>query len=199
MKNTEFPLRKSFEQDFLSEKWDNLFTLRYEQATMQEYHEFFQLSQENQVKELYSMIRKQLPLTLLERFVTFFFKWFRGKIERSLDVDSMIQSILENRFRTYESVFTKTAHLRQNQWSSNKKMLFSAGLSIVCQKYCIDPVTLFNNFTLEQYIWLQDWILFNMNEQDKEWQAENQIALVDRDEVKKRAEETRKAFESAGL
>lgn len=198
MKSTEFPLKKTFEQDFLSANWKNIFTLKYQQATMKEYHEFFALSQVDQIKELYSMIRKQIPLTPLEKAVSMIFKWFRGKIERSLDIDVMIQNVLENRFRTYESVFTKTAHLRKSTSNSNKKSLFSAGLSIVCQKYCMSPTDLFENYTLEQFMWLQDWIIFNMNEQDKEWQTENQIALVDKEEVKRRAEETRRAFEEAG-
>lgn len=62
----------------------------------------------------------------------------------------------------------------------------------------MSPTDLFENYTLEQFMWLQDWIIFNMNEQDKEWQTENQIALVDKEEVKRRAEETRRAFEEAG-
>lgn len=45
-------------------------------------------------------------------------------------------------------------------------------------------------------MWLQDGVIFNMNMTDKEWQAENQMALIDKEEVKKRAEATRKAFES---
>lgn len=197
MKSTEFPLKKIFEQDFLSENWCNLFTLKYQQATMKEYHEFFAQTHEDQMQELYLIVKKQIPLTFLEKILSLIFRWLRWKIERSLDIDVMIQNILENRFRTYESVYTKTAHLRK--WgNSNKKALFSAGLSIVCQKFCMSPTDLFENYTLEQFMWLQDWVMFNINEWDKEWQMENQVALVDRDEVKKRAEETRKAFEEAG-
>jgi len=194
MKNTEFPLRKTFEQDFISEDARALFTLKYVQATMKEYHEFFAMSHVDQIKELYELIRKQIPLTRKEKLISLIFKWFRGKLERSLDIDLIIQNILANKFRTYESIYESVAHLRQSS-GKQKKSLFSANMSIVCQKYCISPVELFENFPLEQYMWLQDGVLFNLNETDKEWQAENQLALVDREEVKKRAEETRKAFE----
>lgn len=195
MKNTEFPLKKNFEQDFISENWQALFTLKYTQATMEEYHEFFQQSDNERQEELYEFIKKQLPLTLSEKILTFiFWKRFRGKVERSLDIEKMCMNIIENRFRTYESVYTKTEHLRTTK-TANRKVLFSANLSMVCQKYCISPTELFKNFTLEQYIWLQDWIIFNSNEADAEWQTENKMALVDKDEVKARAEETRKAFE----
>ena len=196
MKNTEFPLKKNFSQDFLSQDWETLFTLRYDQATIEEYHEFFHMSLEDRMLELYSLVKKQIPLSLWEKILTFIFgKTFKGKIERSLKMENLCLNILENRFRTYESVYKSIEHLREDDSKTEKKVLFSANLSLVCQKYCMSPSELFKNFTLEQYMWLQDGIIFNMNESDKKWQAENQLVLVDREEVKRRAEETRKAFE----
>lgn len=199
MKNTDFPLKKTFEQDFLSDKWELLFSLIYEQSTMAEFHEFFAKSSHEQMMEVYRMIKKQIKLTWMEKLLSFVFWWYRGHIERSLEMDVIIQNVLANRFRTYESVYNQTEHLRkseENSWNIEKKVLFSANLSIVCQKYCIDPATLMKEFTLEQYMWLQDGVIFNVNEQEwKKWQAENQMALVDKEEVKKRAAATRKAFE----
>lgn len=167
---------------------------------MAEFHEFFAQSHDRQMKEVYSLIKSQIPLTFFEKCMRIiFWNTFRGKIERSLDIDKMIQNVLANRYRTYESVYNQTEHLRkseENSWNIEKKVLFSANLSIVCQKYCIDPATLMKEFTLEQYMWLQDGVIFNVNEQEwKKWQAENQMALVDKEEVKKRAAATRKAFE----
>lgn len=195
MKNTQFPLKKTFEQDFISEKWDLLFTLTYEQATMEEYHNFFNQSSENQMLEVYRMIKDQIKLTKMEKLLSKVFRWYRGHIERSLEVDIMIQNVLANRFRTYESIY-ESSHEKKKKSGSSQKWLFSANLSIVCQKYCISPTDLFKNYTLEQFMWLQDGVIFNMNMTDKEWQAENQMALIDKEEVKKRAQATRKAFES---
>lgn len=195
MKNTEFPLKKNFSQDFISQDGKALFTLAYDQATIEEYHEFFHQNLDQRMRELYAIIKKQLPLSFIEKILkTIFWHNFRGKIERSLNMENICLNILENRFRTYESVYKWVEHLRENGGNTDKKVLFSANLSLVCQKYCMSPSELFKNFTLEQYIWLQDGIIFNMNESDKKWQAENQLALVDKEEVKKRAEETRKAF-----
>lgn len=195
MKNTEFPLKKNFSQDFISEDWKTLFTLTYDQATIEEYHEFFHQNLDQRMRELYLIIKRQIPLSLIEKMLTVIFgKNFRGKVERSLNLENMCLNILENRFRTYESIYKWVEHLRENSGNSDKKVLFSANLSLVCQKYCMSPSELFKNFTLEQYMWLQDGIIFNINESDKKWQAENQLALVDKEEVKKRAEETRKAF-----
>lgn len=196
MKSTEFPLKKTFEQDFISEKWDLLFTLTYEQATMEEYHNFFSKPSHDQMMEVYRMIKSQIKLTWMEKVLSKIFWWYRGHIERALEMDVIIQNVLANRFRTYESIY-ESVHWKKKWWSS-QKWLFSANLSIICQKYCISPTDLFKNYTLEQFMWLQDGVIFNMNMTDKEWQAENQIALVDKEEVKRRAEETRRAFEEAG-
>lgn len=195
MKKTNFPLKKTFEQDFIDNSWKVLFTFKYEQSTIQEYHEFFAKTTSEQIVELYWMLRKQTPKTLFQRFILFFFKNYITPIERWIDLNLLLQDIIANRFRTYESIYSDVPAL-ESAPTSEKKSLYSANLSIVCQKYCIDPVTLFNNFTLEQYMWLQDGVIFNINENDKEWQMKNQMALIDRIAIKQRAAETRKAFES---
>lgn len=192
MKKIDFPLKKTFEKTF--ELWNEKFVIKYEQATIWEYHEFFAKSHEEQVLELYQEIKLQIPLSTKEKILSFIFEWYRWKFERSMDIDKEIIEMMENKFRTYKSIYDDVQKTKSS--SSNKKSLYSANLSIVCQKYCIDPFTLFKNFTLEQYMWLQDWIVFIANETDKEGKMENQLALIDKEEVKKRAEETRKAFES---
>lgn len=74
-----------------------------------------------------------------------------------MDIDKELVEIMENKFRTYKSVFDDINQRKSsNSSKASKKSLYSANLSIVCQKYCIDPDTLFKNFTLEQYMWLQD-------------------------------------------
>lgn len=195
MKKTDFPLKKTYEKTFTL--WKKSFVMKYVQATIAEYHEFFAKSHQEQIQELYQEIKSQIPLSTTEKILWIIFKWFRWQFERSMDIDKELVEIMENKFRTYKSVFEDINQRKSsNSSKASKKSLYSANLSIVCQKYCIDPDTLFKNFTLEQYMWLQDWVVFVANETDKEWQMENQLALVDREEIRKRAEETRKAFET---
>ena len=138
-------------------------------------------------------IKKQIPLSIFEKVLNAIFPGYQWKFERSMDMESEITEVMQNKFRVYKSVYDE---VNKRKWESWKKFLYSANLAIVCQKYCISPIELFKEFTLEQYMWLQDWIVFLANEIDDEWKMENQIALIDKEEVKKRAQETRKAFES---
>lgn len=41
-----FPSKKKFTKKFFNEKWKFLFSLSYEQATLEEYFEFFEMSEE---------------------------------------------------------------------------------------------------------------------------------------------------------
>lgn len=149
MKKTDFPLKKTFEQDFITESGKTLFTLRYEQATLNEYHEFFHLSEEDRIKEIYFMIRKQLKRTLFERFMDFIGKEVVYKSEQQVDMPLLFRNVVANRFRMYESIYTKKGN-------KGKSGLYSANLSMVCQKYCIAPHDLYARYTLEQYLWLMD-------------------------------------------
>ena len=193
MINTEYPVRKNFEQDFLTEDGEMLFTLRYQQATMEEYHEFFAKSETERAKELYDLIKPQFPLSKQERIFAKIFPNFRGKIERSLDMEILLKNVLNNRFRTYKSIYEGLENKNASPWSNLG--IFSANLSIICQKYCISPDNLFKNFTLEQFMWMMDGIIFQANMMDSDGKFMNQQALIDKDEVKARAAETRRAFE----
>ncbi len=59
----EYPVKKSFEQDFLTEDGKGLFTLRYEQATIGEYYEWLALPDEEKYYSIYKFIRSQIPKT----------------------------------------------------------------------------------------------------------------------------------------
>lgn len=187
MKKTDFPLKKTFEQDFITESGKTLFTLRYEQATLTEYHEFFYLSQDDQVKAIYTLIRSQLKRTFFEKVLEFFWLHPVYKSESQIDMPLLFKNVVANRFRMYESIYTKKGN-------KGKSGLYSANLSMVCQKYCLSPHELYAKYTLEQYLWLMDWIIFQANEQSKEGQAENKMALIDKEAIRLRAERTRSLF-----
>lgn len=55
-------------------------------------------------------------------------------------------------------------------------------------------IKLRKEITLEQYMWMMDGIIFSNNEMTKEGQAINKYAIIDKDEVKKRAERTKQLF-----
>lgn len=192
MKKTEFPLRKTFKKEVLIlKKWKiwRRFDYSYKQATISEFHEFFWKSQEEQITELYDEIHRQIPLSHFERFLSIFFN-IRWKIERNIDIEKEIFEMMENKFRTYQSIFSWT---QEGSWWPS---LYSANVAIICQKYCISPIALFEGFTIEQYIWLQDGVIFLANSADENWKIENKKAVTDKEAIKKRAEATRQAFES---
>jgi len=185
--NTEYPLKKTFEQDFLTEDGANLFTLRYEQATMAEYHDFLSLGTDEQFLSVYSIIKQQIALLWWERIVFSIFNGYIPRSERWIDMEKVIVNVIANRFRTHKSIFEES-----KKWG---KFLPSAGLAIVCQEYNLSPHELYNNYTLEQYTWMIDGIIYKGNEQTKEGQAKNKWALRDKEWAKKRAEETKKYFQ----
>lgn len=189
-KHIIYPLKKTFTKEFVDKKGKKIFSITYQQATIAEYHEFFAKNSEEQFAEMYQIIHSQAKLSLFEKIIQFFFPKFPWKIERALDLQKEISEIISNRFRTWKSVFDNGEEKKkQPNW------LYSAGISILCEKYNLSPHELFEKYTLEQYSWLMDWIIFIANESSDEWKQKNHLALVDKESIKKRAEETRKAFE----
>lgn len=193
MNRTDFPLKKTFEQEFITEEWDLLFILKYEQATIEEYEEMMFLPVEKQMQKIILFVRKQIKLEWWETIIRKFYPAYVSRLERSLDIWLMAKNVLINKFRTYKSIFDDLPPIFQKKWQA-RKWLYSANLSGICQKYNISVVELRKNITLEQYMWMIDWIIFSNNEMSEEWQKMNKYALIDKDEMKKRAEETKKLF-----
>lgn len=191
---TDFPNIKTYEQDFIlkSKKTKHLFTLRYKQATLWEYFEFYSKTPQEQFLELYEIIRWQIPYTLKEKILKKLFRWYKTKLEKLIDYDKIVINIMNNRFRIYESIFSKVK-AKGKKWD---KWLLSVSLLKVCKHYSTSLSDLLNNFTLEQFFWLLDWVVYNTNSQYKEGQKMNKEALQDKEEIKKRAEQTKKAFEN---
>jgi methyl coenzyme M reductase alpha subunit len=72
-KYLDFPIKKIFKEDFVNKKGKVIFTLEYEQATLEEYFEFNQKSEEEQGLEIYNLVHQKIPLTIFERFLKLFF------------------------------------------------------------------------------------------------------------------------------
>lgn len=190
---TRFPVRKTYQQDFINTKWKILFSIEYKQATMLEYYEFLNKDKDEQILDLYKIIKEKIKYTFFDKVKLFFNKNYKSKIELWLNFENAFLSIMSNKFRTYESIFNKVKSRMQNKWW-NKWTIDSVWLSMICKEYNISPTDLLNNYTLEQYFWFLDWIEWNNNALTKEWQSINNEAIKDTEAIKKRAEQTKKAF-----
>jgi len=190
---TRFPVRKTYQQDFINTKWKILFSIEYKQATMLEYYEFLNKDKNEQILDLYKIIKEKIKYSFFDKVKLFFNKNYKSKIELWLNFENAFLSIMSNKFRTYESIFNKVKSRMQNKWW-NKWTIDSVWLSMICKEYNISPTDLLNNYTLEQYFWFLDWIEWNNNALTKEWQSINNEAIKDTEAIKKRAEQTKKAF-----
>lgn len=189
MKNN-FPIKKTFVQPFLNIKWKLLFTLKYEQASIWEYYEYINKSPEEQSMELYNILIKQIKLSFFEKIFKYINKNYQWKIEKLINFEDIMVWIFKNRYRFYESIFIwlrKTD--RKNKWS-----IESAWLSNICKWYNVSPTDLLKNYTLEQYFWFLDWLEWISNSMTDEWIAINNMAIIDKEAVKKRADETKAKF-----
>lgn len=191
MKNIDFPTRKTFEQDFIFQD-KILFTLKYQQATLQEFFDFNEKNPEEQYLELAEILTRQIPYTFIEKILKKLFKYYRTRFERSIDVEKVVQNIQKNRFRVYESIFKEYDEKRAKKW--NWKGFFAKGLKDICQWYSTSIWEVMNTLTLEQFLYLSDGLRYEENDSTKGGKSINNYALRDKEWAKKRAEETRKAF-----
>lgn len=197
-----FPSRKTFIKKFFTEKWKFLFELKYQQATLWEYYEFFEKSDKERELELIELILSQIPQKIWEKPLAKIFPHYLPKIARHLDFEELCTEILQNKFRMHESIFTEVHEKKQkNNAGSNKEVVWipSAIISLVCEKYNISILDVINNLTLEQFLWLQDGVTFLLNAQTEEWQKENSYAMRGNKKSSTNWEEVRKQFKNAGL
>lgn len=193
MKKTEFPLKKTFEQEFIAENWRSLFVLTYDQATISEYDEFMFLGSEHQIRSIINMVRKQIPLNFFQRVIHYFLPLYTFSIERSIDMNLIVKNVMINKFRSYESIFDDVPSYMFKK-NDNQKGLYSSNISAVCNAYHISISDLRDKMTLEQYFWMVDGINFQWNQHSKEGKAINNMALVDRKAISERTEKTKQAF-----
>ncbi len=186
------PTKKTFHQDFILET-SHLFTLTYEQATLWEFFEFYSKPKEEQIKDVVKIINDCIPYTRIEKIKKKYITWYKTEIEEMLDYDKLIINILNNRFRTYNSIFDGV-----KTWiSKNKNKWFMRNsFAQVCSFWNIWFTELLEKYTIEQFLWMLDWVRFEANSQSKDGQNINNMALQDVKWRKQRAEETRKAFEN---
>lgn len=189
MQKTIFPLKKTFEKDFIDKKWKLLFTLRYDQATLKEYYEFINKNPQEQFLELYKILQESIKYGFFTRFLKKVNKNYQTSWESALNISSITNDILVNRYRVYKSIFEGLRSEKKGKWSIESVVLAS-----ICEKYNISPTELMEKYTLEQYFWFLDWLEWIWNSYSKEWEFINQKALIDKEAIKKRTEETKARF-----
>lgn len=191
MNKFEFPTRKNFEQDFIFQD-KILFTLKYKQATLQEFFDFYEKTPEDQFIELAEIIVEQIPYTLFQKILKKIFPWYRTAFQKAIDIEKVVKNIQANRFRIYESIFKEYDEKQAKKGTG--KWFFATGLKQICSWYATSISEVMNTLTLEQFLYLSDGLRFEANEMSKEGKWINKYALRDTEGAKKRAEETRKAF-----
>ncbi len=189
MQKTIFPLKKTFEKDFIDKRWKLLFTLRYDQATLKEYYEFINKNPQEQFLELYKILQENIKYGFFTRLLKKVNKNYQTSWESALNISSITNDILVNRYRVYKSIFEGLRSEKKWKWS-----IESVVLSSICEKYNISPTELMEKYTLEQYFWFLDWLEWIWNSYSKEWEFINQKALIDKEAIKKRTEETKARF-----
>ena len=197
----DFPVKKVFREEFVDRKGKVIFILEYEQATLNEYLEFNQKSQEEQALELYNFIHKQIPLFLFEKFFKLFNGNYIGKIEKRLNIDDLCIKIFQNKFRVYKSIYSGSNKIPRipKKFYENVPVIMSASIANICEKYIISPLELLQNYTLEQYMWLNDWLIFIWNSLTEEGKKQNYNALVDKEWKKNNLKKVKEIFEKYNL
>lgn len=195
-----FPSKKKFTKKFFSEKGKFLFSISYEQATLEEYFEFFEMSEKDRQLTLIEIILEQIPLKFYEKIIKKIFPYYLPKIARKLELESLCLEIIQDRFRSYESVFEKF-HKRKSIENTKDDWvwLFSASLSLVCEKYNISVLEAIKNLTLEQFLWLQEGVMYILNTQTEEGQKENNYVLSGNKKTSHNWEDIKNQFEKNNL
>jgi hypothetical protein len=177
----DYPVKKDFEKDFIFE-WEKE-TIKYKQATIREYQDFNFLNSEEQNLEILNLILLQLKNIKSKNI------FIDNLKNKKLFLSEKVTEIIDTKFRQHKSIFT---------WiipKSKTKSLYSSQVRNICKEFNIKwPEELFNIYTLEQYEWMIDWLIFDWNSQDKKTQHFNNEALSDKEWVKSRLEKNKEAF-----
>lgn len=194
-----YPVRRTFKQHIVNEKGQILFTLAYEQATMGQYFAFNALSIEQQNQTIIDEIVSQIPYKWYEKIIKKIFPNFLPIWAKEVDFAKLAEWMIIKKFRVHNSIFSEifSRKNKTNKGSKNETP-FASTLTLVCEKCSISPVDVMEKLTLEQFMFLQDGLVYNNNELDDEGKKENAFVMRknpnDKD-FKKRLEETRKFFE----
>lgn len=158
-------LRKEYELDLL---WKKLF---FTQASM---YECIQFS--------YELQKKDFDLV----------KWMCDFIKERIDVkESDLLNIDFNKFfEVLQNYYFKWYFSKEKQtWETYP---FEAYIMFLSEKFNIDPNTLLKTYTPEQINFYLEWIIYNINNETKEWQRRNKIKQAMKELEKEKTQEEAK-------
>lgn len=191
MKLDYLPPIKTFIQEFVYND-KVVLHLEYKQATIQEFIEYTHKSPIEQYKEIDDIFKSCVRYSIFAKLLKKLYTKYETVWEKNIDKEKIYTNIMNNRYRTIESIYADTDKYRSKQ--NTDKTMGRMALARVCKVRNISLSDLIHNYTLEQFIWLADGVQYEANSQTKEGRWINNIALVDRDAVAERAKKTRELF-----
>jgi len=159
-----YPIRKEYEISFTVNavfKWKEVekkFTLFYKQATILDTLEFLKVLEDDSVTQrLLEFVEKQWEL---DKFTLWLIK-----------IDS---KLLQTIFNTVKDTMFSWVFWTGGEKSSEKQQPYSSALVFLCEKICVWPDEFQKKYTIEQMMFLMEWVIYNINAQTEEWQVENE-------------------------
>lgn len=183
MKILEYPLRKKFEKPMVNSDFKTLFILHFEQATIEEFHEFMALDMVEQLDCILGMILEQCPRNFMQKIL---WKWWiyfgnerliRDGLKYGEWVQEFIQEIIAAKFRMYKSIFEEQKD--EKEIDETKAIPYATTVANICEMFNINwPEELFKNYTIEQYYWMVDGMILRSNTYTEDGKATNERALT---------------------
>jgi len=163
----EFELKINIKKKILFFNKTKIILLKYKEASVLEVIEFLQL--EKQIIEYFSdFILKNSNATKKDLW----------KIILNFD---KIWEKINNTFLKFEN--KNTIKKTNNSKNSETISWFNSYLVILSEKLNIDPLELLKKYTLRQFNYLTEWIIYNANDKTKEWKQKNRM-----DDIQKQRE-----------
>jgi len=168
-----FPIKKEYKKIIVDSKWNKIASIEYEQATMYERYKF--VYSEKQWNEIIDFVLQNI---VYEKNI---YKLKENDIVSNLLQGWFVDELMDTRYKTYKSIYEGGAWWR--------KAIEQANIVFVCKELWISPHDLIHNYTMEEYQYYLDGVIYNANESYKEWQQINDMARMKADKWTKASQE----------
>lgn len=178
----DYPLLKEYILKIETTLW--YIFLKYEQATMFENMRLASKTQE----EVYARIQEFIESRIEYKYYLprKWYEWSGLYYKRclyhqslmlwELDIKEIVDTIIETRFKNYKSIFEWVEKIKSK--TDNRPWIYQNTVESICSWYNIQwPDDLFRKYTLEQFQWMTDWLIFKSNEYTDEWKIMNDRAI----------------------
>jgi len=144
---------------------DDVAEFVYKQATIQETIDFY--SKHNDINALYTY---------------FIDKFCKNKKNKEVDIvlrdniETIFSKIANTRYKRRESEYSNVPQTVDKKRGVRERTR-GATVQEVCKHFFISLTDLLQNYTMEQYDWMVDQIIFSTNESTDDWKRRNNIML----------------------